>query len=112
MLYHTDFSQARLMDATLANAYLGDANLTKADLLRTNLSGAKLFTTNLTGARLDGANPGSVSRRNHQPGVLRLREQRWFQKPETLYRDSSTTARDVALVKLLRPSLKSDNGSS
>jgi uncharacterized protein YjbI with pentapeptide repeats len=39
MLYHTDFSQARLMDATLANAYLGDANLTKADLLRTNLSG-------------------------------------------------------------------------
>jgi hypothetical protein len=23
-------------------------------------------------------------------GVLRLREQRWFQNPETLYRDSST----------------------
>jgi hypothetical protein len=26
----------------------------------------------------------------------------WFQKPETLYRDSSTTARDVALVKFFK----------
>ncbi len=65
LLFHTNLTNVRLVDADLTGANLIDADLTKA-----NLTGAILHRANLTGANLTKANltGANLSRAFHDPG--------------------------------------------